>query len=192
MPPLDPNTTAQLSAVEHLHSLDIVHRDIKAENVVVDETLTLKLCDFGMAGMEGHRAFGAGTAPYMAPEILATRDADLRAHKAHDVWALGVTLFVMVTKSFPWLAARPGDKEYDAFLRGDFTGAPWSTFSPELLSLFRSLFAPQPQRCTIADLKAAFPLPVHRQLHSFKIDLAAALASQDSGSTADTPSIGSA
>ena len=63
----------QVNAVEFLHMMNIVHRDIKVENVVVDAHGTLKLCDFGMAGMHGQHAFGAGTKPYMAPEILVTR-----------------------------------------------------------------------------------------------------------------------
>ena len=59
-----------VNAIVHLHSLNIVHRDIKPENVVVDAHGNLKLCDFGMAGLQGCRAFGAGTKPYMAPEVL--------------------------------------------------------------------------------------------------------------------------
>ena len=50
-----------------------MHRDIKVENVLVDsEHLVVKLTDFGMACKEGAKGFGAGTKPYMAPEILAS------------------------------------------------------------------------------------------------------------------------
>ena len=55
------------------------------------------------------------------------------ADKAHDVWALGVVLYVMATKKFPWRAAKASDREFARFLRGDFTAAPWSTLSPPLL-----------------------------------------------------------
>ena len=125
----------QVSAVEALHGLNIVHRDIKTENILVDEHFVAKLCDFGMAGQHGFRAFGAGTRPYMAPEIFLYKDGDLKAHKAHDIWALGVVLFVMITKSFPWLVAQRSDAEYSAFLRGEFTSAPWCQLSPEMLSV---------------------------------------------------------
>ena len=61
------------------------------------------------------------------------QDADLVGLKAHDVWALGVVLFVMATKSFPWLMARKGDKEYEAFLRRDFNAAPWNQLPADMI-----------------------------------------------------------
>ena len=61
----------QVQAVRHLHHHGVVHRDIKPENVVVDGAFTPKLCDFGMSGTEGSTVKGAGTRPYMPPEILA-------------------------------------------------------------------------------------------------------------------------
>ena len=56
--------------MSHLHDHGLVHRDIKPENILVDANGVAKLCDFGMAGRHGCRAFGAGTRPYMAPEIF--------------------------------------------------------------------------------------------------------------------------
>ena len=59
----------------------------------------------------------------------------VEAHKAHDVWAVCVTLFVMLTGSFPWNAAQEGDAEFDAFLNGDFSQDPWNTFTDDLIEV---------------------------------------------------------
>ncbi len=51
-----------------------MHRDVKIENIVVDENYVAKLCDFGMAGQAGKQAQGGhGTIPYMAPELFAIK-----------------------------------------------------------------------------------------------------------------------
>lgn len=160
-----------VSGIEFLHANDIVHRDIKPENVLIDKTYTAKLCDFGMSGKHGQRAFGAGTRPYMAPEILASTDEDLCAHKAHDIWALGVVLFVMLTKSFPWLVARTTEAEYAAFVKNDWSKSPWRALSPEMLELFKMMFAPIEQRFTITDVKQRIGIPLVR---SYPIEIAPA------------------
>ena len=61
----------QIDGLEYLHSMNLVHRDIKPENVVFDETGTARLCDFGLAEIQGTRCnFGYGTKPYLAPELI--------------------------------------------------------------------------------------------------------------------------
>ncbi len=102
-------------ALAEAHALDIVHRDIKPENLFVtkraDGTDCVKVLDFGIAKMaetsiSGHRdltqtsAF-LGSPSYMSPEQLASsRDVDART----DVWALGVSLYKLVTGSSPFIA----------------------------------------------------------------------------------------
>lgn len=89
--------------VRHLHDHKIVHRDIKDENVVLDQkTGGLRLIDFGSAAyLKPGRKFETfvGTLDYAAPEIL-------RGHtysgKPQDVWALGILLFTLVYRENPF------------------------------------------------------------------------------------------
>lgn len=88
--------------VRHLHDLKIVHRDIKDENVVLDQEGGLRLIDFGSAAyLKPGRKYETfvGTLDYAAPEIL-------RGHtysgKPHDIWALGILLFTLVYRENPF------------------------------------------------------------------------------------------
>ncbi|XP_061398261.1 serine/threonine-protein kinase fused-like [Musca vetustissima] len=78
-----------VSALYYLHSNRILHRDLKPQNVLLDEELRAKLCDFGLARnmtMSTHMLTSIkGTPLYMAPELLEEKPYD---HQA-DIWSLG-------------------------------------------------------------------------------------------------------
>ena len=75
--------------VEHLHSLNIVYRDFKPENLMVDEDGYLKLIDFGTAKvMKGRTYTTIGTPHYMAPEVIMGLGYSLSV----DWWSIGVIL----------------------------------------------------------------------------------------------------
>lgn len=87
-------------AVGHIHSLRIAHRDIKPENIVVDDSLHVKLIDFGLSEMcAGLSTSTSGSCSYQSPEILNGLACD--SMKA-DMWALGVVLYTMVIGHLPW------------------------------------------------------------------------------------------
>ncbi|XP_066504317.1 testis-specific serine/threonine-protein kinase 6 [Hoplias malabaricus] len=92
-----------LSAVDFLHQKDIVHRDLKCENVLLTAEHKVKLTDLGFACFsKGHpelRTTYCGSAAYAAPEVLRGVPYDA---KKSDVWSLGVILYVMVAGGMPF------------------------------------------------------------------------------------------
>ena len=92
-----------LSAVAHMHACDLVHLDIKLDNILLDENEVLKLCDFGHASIAtaDRRLRGmCGTAHYAAPECRSEfGDYDGRAA---DAWSIGICVFCMIRGRFPF------------------------------------------------------------------------------------------
>ena len=85
-------------AVSAVHKAGLLHRDIKAQNVMLADDGRVVLMDFG-AGRElnGKSGTVAGTPLYSAPEVLIKRDATIQS----DVYSLGVLLYHLLTNSYP-------------------------------------------------------------------------------------------
>ncbi|KAF9906258.1 DNA polymerase zeta [Linnemannia zychae] len=91
-------------AVCYLHSLNVVHRDIKSENVMVTADGVVKLIDFGLARHSTSKDIlntFCGTEAYMAPETYYGEETNGYG-KAIDVWSLGIMLFRMLAGSYPF------------------------------------------------------------------------------------------
>ena len=95
-----------LEALCYLHQRGIAHRDIKPENIVLDDERNPVLIDFGYCTEQksGLSSTLCGTLSYMAPEEIIGQDYD--AMKA-DIWSLGVTIFVITTRNFPFKSQHP-------------------------------------------------------------------------------------
>ncbi|CAJ0858976.1 8195_t:CDS:10 [Entrophospora sp. SA101] len=89
-------------AIQHLHNHKIVHRDIKDENVILDENNNIQLIDFGSSAYikEGKKydTF-CGTVDYAAPEVLIGKKYD---GPPQDIWALGILLYTLIYKENPF------------------------------------------------------------------------------------------
>ncbi|KAI6172088.1 hypothetical protein M3Y98_00934400 [Aphelenchoides besseyi] len=91
-----------VSAVSHLHSKQLVHRDIKAENVIFASVGWVKLADFGFSCQCDSNTLLStfcGSPPYASPELF--RDASYHGH-AVDIWALGILLYFMLVGVTPF------------------------------------------------------------------------------------------
>ena len=105
--------------IHHIHSKNVVHRDIKLENILIDFNNNVKICDFGIGKVldnENQLLFDkCGTPMYMAPEIvLANEDNGYKGFPV-DIWSSGITLYIMLSGSLPF-SLRNKNKKEDIFL----------------------------------------------------------------------------
>lgn len=140
-----------ISALKYMHDLDIAHRDIKLENILINpKTGDIKLIDFGFVKalpktVTYHTSLG--TISYKTPESFKDSMWD---PKACDVWALGVTLFALATKALPFK-----NKNLriliQAIVYTDYKIP--STVDPEIRDLINSMLVIDPyQRATINEI----------------------------------------
>lgn len=94
-----------LVALSYIHAIGIIHRDLKAANILVTRSGQVLLCDFGVAASyvqgsaRGKRSTFVGTPYWMAPEvILEGKTYDYKA----DIWSLGITVYEMMTGNPPY------------------------------------------------------------------------------------------
>ena len=134
-------------ALLHSSSNGFIHRDIKPENIMVDADCNIKLCDFGFgATNNGIMNKHVGTSGYASPEVLGKQ---LYYGVPNDIFALGVTMFILVTGSMPFRTVSVKDSFYSLILQNKFNEF-WQKrgikVSKEFQCLFNSMISFQPEQ----------------------------------------------
>lgn len=103
---LDENETREYirqicSAVDHMHKAKVVHRDIKLQNFMLDQSHNLTIIDFGLSNSLDERELlntQCGSPAYAAPEIFAHQDYGAEV----DIWSIGVNMYAMLAGKLPF------------------------------------------------------------------------------------------
>jgi len=85
-------------AFEHMHSKNVIYRDLKPENLLIDERGYIKITDFGFAKKRNRTCTLCGTPEYLAPEVIRSMNQSF----AVDWWALGILIYEMVVSHPPF------------------------------------------------------------------------------------------
>ncbi|XP_075147745.1 serine/threonine-protein kinase D3 [Haematobia irritans] len=132
--------TQILIALKHLHSQNIVHCDLKPENVLLSsdaEFPQVKLCDFGYARIIGEKSFRrsvVGTPAYLAPEVLRNKGYN----RSLDMWSVGVIIYVSLSGTFPFNEEEDINDQIQnaAFM---YPPNPWKEISSNAIDLINNL-----------------------------------------------------
>ncbi|XP_051160419.1 phosphorylase b kinase gamma catalytic chain, skeletal muscle/heart isoform isoform X2 [Leptopilina boulardi] len=161
--------------VQHVHNEGIVHRDLKPENILLDDSLNVKITDFGFARMlnAGEKLYDlCGTPGYLAPEVLKCNMFENAEGytKEVDVWACGVIMYTLLVGCPPFW-----HRKQMVMLRNimegkfSFTSPEWADITDAPKDLIRKLLVVDPKkRITIKEaLEHSFFHTVELKAKSF-------------------------
>lgn len=96
------------SAVDHMHTSNIIHRDLKLENLLLDKDANIKIIDLGLSNVfygDSSLSTQCGSPVYAAPEVFCNR----KYGPAVDIWSMGVCMYAMLTGKLPFLPDPPNN-----------------------------------------------------------------------------------
>lgn len=133
--------------LEYLHSQHVIHRDIKPQNLLLDDSNRIKIADFGVSEqiekIESNISRWAGTPAFVAPETLSSSNPF--KGQGVDIWAAGVTLFCFVFGKVPW--SPPSIPELYEMIQTEDVPIPKEvSVSAELVELLEKLLTKDPEK----------------------------------------------
>jgi serine/threonine protein kinase len=153
-------TAEIILAISYVHSLGVIYRDLKPENVLLDATGHIRLTDFGLSkegisnSSSGANSF-CGTPEYLAPEIL-----DRKGHgRAVDWWSLGALLYEMLT-GLPPFYCQDRERLFEKIRKAELKYP--ASLSPDAKNLLRGLLTKDPARRLGSGPKDADDIKPHR------------------------------
>eukprot|EP01135_Chromosphaera_perkinsii_P005831 Nk52_evm20s367 gene=Nk52_evmTU20s367 len=146
------------SAIAYLHDKDIVHRDLKLENILLStsdpkDPLNIKVTDFGLSEIKGKDSMMqtmCGTPIYMAPEVIDNMGYSQQC----DVWSIGIIMYYILSGYFPFTGTNE-EELYSLILAAEikFPKAPWSDISDSAKGLIGKMLLKDPaHRCTAKEI----------------------------------------
>ncbi len=140
-----------------MHSQKVIHRDLKLGNLLLDDRLTVKLCDFGLAARlisdSDRKTTICGTPNYLAPEILQGSKNGGHSY-AVDIWSIGVILFTMLCGRPPF-ESKSVSSTYKRIRNVDFAFPKDVSLSKDARSLISSILRSSAhERPTILQLQS--------------------------------------
>ncbi|CAG8535057.1 24927_t:CDS:10 [Dentiscutata erythropus] len=141
---------------EYLHEHDIVHRDIKPDNLLLSAEGVLKIVDFGVSEMftQGNDKMkkSAGSPAFMAPELCVANRGEISG-KAADIWSMGVTLYCLIFGRLPFVKDNVVDL-FESIKSDDITIPEGSNPDPDVVDLLHKILEKNPEkRIIMADLR---------------------------------------
>lgn len=151
-----------MSAVHYIHEKGVAHRDVKLENMLLDENLDLKLADFGMSKIFAGENSSVletqcGSELYMGPELLMD-EPQVYEGPPVDIFACGVAMYIINVGNFPW--SKAGDDHYTlchsdlASYKSAMEEASEVRLDDDMLDLFVQMTDPVPAKRTTMPLIA--------------------------------------